>query len=398
VSLTIGIAVASDAVRAVAVKDGMVKWALRTERAEGGELAADLEALLRKAPVSRWSRPRVVAVVGPAGAQTKRLTGLPLLQDGSALAEIVRESSGRFFLRNGVPIITSGVRIDDEGAWVAAFERPILEAIEDACAQRKLRLAFVSPTLIVLSLATPQHTIRWRDGEVVAEATYGPDGRLRAVKRAGDGAADAGKISIVPALAALGDDAWQFADAYGAAVAKSGEPIAWRGWSERGGQGILSRAGRVAAVAALFAGVAAAIVPSIGDALSTRRSSTQLAQLAPRSKRAVVARSELALMTRALSEIGTFAAARHSSVLLLGATTRALPDGAALASIHVDSSFGTMVIVAPRIAAAMSALDTVHAMSALEIVGPVTKEITGGREVERASVHFRLTRIPTGAK
>lgn len=397
-SLTIGIAVASDAVRAVAVKDGIVKWALRTERTEGGELAADLETLLRQAPVSRWSRPRVVAVVGPAGAQTKRLSGLPLLQDGGALAEIVRESSGRFFLRNGVPIITSGVRVDDEGTWVAAFERPIVEAIKDTCARRKLRLSFVAPTLIVLSLATSQHTIRWRDGEVVAEATYGADGRLRAVKRAGDGAANAGDAHIVSALATLGADAWQFADAYGAAVANSGEPIAWRGWSKRGGQGVLSRAGRVAAVSALLAMLAAALAPSIGDAVSARRSSTQLAQLAPRTKRAVAARSELAQMTRALSEISAFAATRHSSVVLLSATTRALPEGAALASIHVDSTFGTMVIVAPRIAAAMSALDTVHAMSALEIVGPVTKEITGGKELERASVHFRLSRIPANAK
>jgi len=313
-------------------------------------------------------------------------------------AEIVRESSGRFFLRNGVPIITSGVRVDDQGAWVAAFEEPIVEAIEDACAQRKLRLSFISPTLIVLSLATPKQTIRWRDGEVVAEARYGTDGRLQAAKRAGDGVADAGDAPVVSALAMLGADAWQFADAYGAAVVNPGEPIAWRGRNQLGRQGMLSRAGRVAAVAALLAGSSAAFVPSIGDAISARQSSAQLAQLASRTKRAVAARSELALMTLALSEISAFATARHSSVLLLSAATRALPDGAALASIHVDSTSGTMVIVAPRIAAAMSALDSVRAMSGLEIVGPVTKEITDGKEVERASVHFRLGRMPAGAQ
>jgi hypothetical protein len=398
VSVTIGVAVSSDAVRAVAVKDGVVKWALQTERAAGHELGSDIKTLLSRAPLSRWRRPRVVAVVGPSSAQTKLLTGLPQVQDRDALAGIVRESAGRFFLRNGIPLTTSGVRVDGDGAWVAAFERPVIEAIEDACARRKLRLGFVAPTLVVLSLATAQRTIQWRDGDAVLDVLYAADGRLCAVKRGTDTAISASESPAVPALAALGSGAWQFADAYGAAVASSGEPIAWRGWGERGGKGVLSRAGKVAAVAALLAAAAALLVPSIADAISVRRSSVQLATLAARTKRAVVARSELAHMSRALSEITAFASTRHSSVLLLGAVTHALPDAAALASIHTDSTSGTMVIVAPRIAAAMSALDSVRSISALEIVGPVTKEIANGKEVERASVRFRLSRSPTTAK
>lgn len=397
-STTIGIAIASDAVRAVAVRNGAVQWASQTDRMDESDLAADLALLLKDAPLSRLARVRVVAVVGPAGAQTKRLTGLPALDDAEALSRIVRESAGRFFLRNGIPIVTTGVRIDGNGAWVAAFERPVVDAIENVCAQRKLRLALIAPTLIVLPLSTARREISWYDGKLCASATYAADGRLMAASRSGDCGGVDEFPAPVAALATLGSGAWRFADAYGAAVASEHEPIAWRARSEGRKRGPLTCAGKVAAIGALLAGVGALALPAAGDALAARKFSAQAAQLAPRTRRAMVARGELAHMSRALAEISAFAAGRHSSVLLLQAIAHALPDAAALASIHVDTVAGTMVIVAPRIAAALAALDSVQVISALEIVGPVTKEIAGGKELERASVHFRLKHPSAGAK
>lgn len=396
--LTIGVAVASDAVRVVAVRDGIIKWAAQAERSVGDALAVEITNLLKGAPLSRWSRPRVIAVIGPAGSQTKRLTGLPPLKDVGALAGVVRESVGRFFLRNGVPVTTSGVRIDEEGAWVAAFERPIVEAIEAGCKARNLRLGFVAPTLVVLSLATPQKKISWRDGEVLAEVSYRGDGRVEAVGRGSENENDAASPPLAPGLAALGSGAWLFADAFGAAVASQAEPIAWRGETARSAGGAFSRNGRIACAAAVIAGASAVLMPSLGDAITARRSNFQLAQLAPRARRAVAARGELARMSRALSEISSFTARRHSPVLLIAALTRALPEASAIASIHLDSIAGTMVVVTPRIASALSALESVRSLAALEIVGPVTKEISNGKEVERASMRFRLSGLPAGAK
>ncbi|MGH7620914.1 MAG: hypothetical protein ACREMU_01110, partial [Gemmatimonadaceae bacterium] len=109
-SLLIGLSVGSDHLRAVGVRAGEVRWTLEAERSADGDLAAEIVSLLRHATLPRWTRPVVAAAIGPAASQTKRLTGLPALADVAALRAVVRESASRFFLRNGVPLVVSGLR------------------------------------------------------------------------------------------------------------------------------------------------------------------------------------------------------------------------------------------------------------------------------------------------
>ncbi|MEO8879627.1 MAG: hypothetical protein ABI446_04465 [Gemmatimonadaceae bacterium] len=394
--MTLGLAVASDAVRAVAMRDGVVKWAAQTMRASDGDLGAALTELLAAAPLPRWPSARVVAVIGPSGAQTKRLTGLPPVRDAAALAGVVRESAGRFFLRNGIPLTTSGLSSGDDGVWGAAFESPIIGAIQESCRARGLRVRCFAPTLVALPLATQEKRLFWRDGEVATESTYRPNGRLSSVRRRSTASGAPIDPPVVPALALLGESAWSFADAFGAAMLSDGELLSWRSGSERTNARLLAPAVKFACLAALIAITAALVVPSIGDAVAAHRAERQLSSLTPRASVAMKARGELDHMTRALAEISLFARRRHSPLLLLAALTRALPAEGALASIHSDSVGGTMVVVAPRMASALAALDSVHAVSKLEIVGPVTKEVANGREMERASVRFRMKTIAVG--
>ncbi|MBA2684454.1 MAG: hypothetical protein H0U66_08210 [Gemmatimonadaceae bacterium] len=395
--MTVGLAVASNAVRAVAVRDGAVKWALQTEVVPGGDLRSAIAELLRSAPLPRWPKPRVVAVIGPSGAQTKRLTGLPPLQDDAALARVVRGSAGRFFLRNGIPITTSGVSPDGDGAWGAAFESPTVEAIEDCCRLRGLRVRFVAPALLALPLATPERSILWTDGDVVTESTYHANGRLASVMRVMGATREDTNPVVVPALAMLGEGAWLFADAFGATQLDDSEPVSWRVGRDQHSEKLLLRGGKIAGVAAVLALIAAILVPSLGDLYTARRVSRELSAISTRASVAIRARGELDHMSRALGDISRFAARRRSPLDLLAALTRALPAEAALASIHVDSVAGTMVIVAPRIAGALAALDSSKAVDKLAIVGPVTKEIANGKEVERASLRFVLKSATAGA-
>src|SRR5688500_4166046 len=74
--LNIGLGIGGDSVRAVVLSAGKIAWA--AERSRGDEpLTRTLERILADAPIVRWRRPRVIAAVGPAHAQTKRLVGLP---------------------------------------------------------------------------------------------------------------------------------------------------------------------------------------------------------------------------------------------------------------------------------------------------------------------------------
>ena len=139
--MRIGLGIASDRVRAVGARGGDVLWAIEGGRSADGELAGDIVTLLRHAALPRWPRSVVVGAIGPAASQTKRLTGLPTMAGETALRSIVREGAPRFFLRNGIPLVTSGVRVEEPGSlWAVAFDVPEVRAVESACRTLGVRL------------------------------------------------------------------------------------------------------------------------------------------------------------------------------------------------------------------------------------------------------------------
>jgi hypothetical protein len=63
----------------------------------------------------------------------------------------------------------------------------------------------------------------------------------------------------------------------------------------------------------------------------------------------------------------------------------------AIVSLRVDSTGGSLVIIGQRASAALSSLEKVDAVRSSRLVGPVTRELVAGREMERASIHFAFT-------
>jgi hypothetical protein len=389
-STVIGLAVASDELRALLVRDGVVHWAGCAGRKDDTALSVQVAALLAQAPVRRWPRPRVMSAVGPSAAQMKRLQGLPPVTDPAALARIVREGAGRFFLRNGIPLDTSGARVTEPGAaWAAAFERPVVSQIELGCKAARFRLRAIVPT--VAALANVFGTVRgvWRDGEARAEFEAA-GGVLLAVRRLADGAGNDAPLSTPASLASLGADGWRFADAYGAALTPESEPVAIRPLGTDGAA-VSRRRITTAAAACAVAGALALFAPGIVATVDHARVSRELATLGPHARDAAAIAQELRRVSRALSEVNAFAASRRAPTELLAGLARRLPAGTALITLRVDSAGGTLVLLAPRAARAIAALDSVPGIDSPEVVGPVTREVSGTRELERATVRFRLS-------
>jgi hypothetical protein len=392
--MRIGLAVGSDHVRAVGVRSGDVLWAIEGERSPGGGLEGDIVTLLRHAALPRWPRSIVLAAVGPAACQTKRLTGLPTMADEAALRSIVRESTPRFFLRNGVPLITSGVRIEEPGSlWAVAFEMPEVRAIESACRTLGVRLRMIVPSLVALPFALVGELTEWADGDVRSEVAYAA-GRMSATRRLPNAVREDGAASpapsVVDALRALGAEAWRYADAYGATQVHDNEPLALRLASGDLDSGASRRRVRIAAVALCLAVCAAIAVPIIARAVQMRRTSRQLAALGPRSRQAEADEVELSRMGAALAEVASFDAARRSTIGFLAQLARALPDGSVLVTVRIDSTGGVVSLLAPRAASGLAALDSVTNVTSPQIIGPVTQELLGMRELERATVQFRF--------
>jgi len=234
-SVRIGIAIGRGAVRAVALRAEKIVWAGEAPLASIDALQASITTLLAQAPATRWSRPVLHAAIGPHGAQVKRVVGLPEIGDVEALTAIVREAAGTYFLKNGIPLVTTRVRLAGAGSAVAAaVDRPYVEAIRAACQAKGYRAGPIAPTAIALLGALTDESFRWNDGSLTIDISRTgrqlDTVRTRPATSADD---DAVTAAPVPALAVLGTDALRYADAFGAATVDAHEPLAIQSDSSR---------------------------------------------------------------------------------------------------------------------------------------------------------------------
>jgi hypothetical protein len=384
--LRLGLGVSRDSVRAVLVREGTVLW--HAERVVGDQsLREVIEELVGMAPLTGWRRPPVIAAVGPVSAQARLLSGLPPI-DAGALRELVRESAGRFFLRNGVPLVTTGVRLKSEGeGWAGAIERPVVEAIEAACQRHRLRLAAVLPAIMTVGHGLPDDTVEWPDGEVRARLTRA-HGLVRSISRIiVDDEAETAHPLVAPALAALGADGWRYADAYGAALSSPNDTMAYtpvRSWHTAGG---IPRWRLVLASSVLTITIVVAFtLPMLLAARRADRATQVLAQLAAQRRSAIAKETSVDQIARAVATVREFERSRRSQTALLAAITRVLPERSAIVMLRSDSAGVTLVALAPRAALLLSRLEHVPGIAGASVVGPVTREVSGAVEVERVTV------------
>jgi hypothetical protein len=391
-SVSVGLAVSSDRVRAVLARGEAVAWAGEVPAGEGASLSAAVAELLAQAPIPRFPRPAAVAALGPALSQTRLVSGLPPVSDARLLAQVVREGAGRFFLRNGRPLAVSGIRVEEPGrAWAAAFDAAAVREVEAGCRQAGLRLRAVVPSVAVLGVGLQDERVVWLDGEAEADVRMDAAGRVLSVRRLPPGGAALAAAPVpVAALAKLGEHAWRFADAYGAARLPADEALVYR--PGRGGS-----AGSVPGWRLALAGSAAAVALAAALALPLRAADqaraaqqARLDALRGREAAALAVDSELTRVTGALREVAAFDSARYSATALLADLTRALPQGSALVALQVDSAGGSLIALTPRAAAVLAPLERVSGIESPSIVGPVTHEGGGGRELERVTIRFGL--------
>lgn len=389
-SVSVGIAVGADCIRAVALKGGRIVAAIEAQVGPADSLPAAVAELLSGAPLPRFPRPRVVVALGPSLSQTRRIAGLPAVEDGHMLAQVVSEGAGRFFLRDGMSLATTGVRIVEPGTvWASALDERAVRQVEAGCRSARLSADRFVAAVAVLGRALTDGRVLWPDGGVVAEVRL-EGGELASVRRMA--AAQAGEAPVpaaLPVLARLGEGGWRFADAYGAASLPEYEPMvlrpsgaapgdvpAWRVWVAAG----------ALAAAALFTAVA----PALRAIEAEDRAAARIAAVQDRRRAAADTERELEQVTGALAEGEAFDRGRYSPTLLLADLTAALPAGTALIAFRADTASGNVVALAPRAAAIVQPLERVPGIVAPEVVGPVTRETVGGSELERVTVRFAI--------
>jgi hypothetical protein len=313
--------------------------------------------------------------------------------DPKLLAQVVREGAGKFFLRNGVPLATTGVRVIEPGCvWASALDERTVRAVETGCGSVGVRVDRFVPAVAVLGRGLADADVLWPDGGAVA-AVQLSGGEMQSVRRLSAAQApDGHPPTAIAALARLGEDAWRFADAYGAALLPEYETMVFRGSGSVAGEGPgwrMALAGGALAAAIASAAVAPALRATHAEDLALRR----MALLQDRRRAASETEHDLARVTAAMSQVAAFDAARYSPTLLLADLTAALPAGSAIVTLRADTVGGSLVALAPRAVAVLRPLEKVPGILTPEIVGPVTREALAGQELERVTVRFGIDAV-----
>jgi hypothetical protein len=373
----IGVGVATDAVRAVRLRQGHLTWSGEVAVTAERSLAEALDELLCAVPRTGWPAPQVVAAVGPAYTQLRRINGLPDVRSDTVLATLVQENVKRFFLQNGVPVSTTRVeRCGDGSTWAGAIEQPIVQLLTATCRAHGLHLAAVTPTAAVLGGVLHEEALSWCDGDVKLLLAY-RDGRLESCRRvpvAGDEPAEVDGSAPLSGFAELPGHNRRFADACGAARAGAHATLAVvpdEEWQHHTA-GLVRRSAAVLACA--LATCFALAAPGIGAMRQERQARASVARLSRSHGTTLRAEQELARGLGLLRELSAFQASAISPTLTLAAITGAVEAPTTFISLRTDSLGGTIVALTPRAATLLEMLADVPQIASPGIVGAVTPE------------------------
>lgn len=390
----IGLAVTHDRARVVVVRRGRAVWAGETCFTADDNPRDAISQLLRQAPVVRLTRPSVSAVLGPHASQFKRIVGLPHLTDAESLARILRENTGAFFLRNGVPLVTTRARVLEAGSVLAAaLDRPWLTVVSDACKAAGLRLKNVAPTAVALGGAFAADRIQWTDGLLTLDLEL-RDG-VPAVIRCFRGASVT-QGPPVDGLAVLGEQAVHYADAFGAVTLGRTNPLVLSTPDLESGNGATWERLMLPSALAL-ASLGALLLSPLAATLIAARANHQVAAV-PLQRRdaARLAASEIERVSRTLREIAAFADARPATGRLLADVAQALPPSTVLRSFSADTTTGQLELLTQNPGSVLAAVKRLPGMTAVAFLGTMSRQTWAGRDVQHVIISFRVD--PRGSR
>lgn len=139
---TLEITIEPERLTAVLRRGRAIRWSAAAEYDDNKDLASALAALAAE-------RPRRVhqasVCLGPELARVKTVAGLPPLKQAD-LAAHVRLHSRRYFLQNGVPLVTDATVVRGAtAATLAGAPVPLIEAVTDGLAMAGLECLDIAP-------------------------------------------------------------------------------------------------------------------------------------------------------------------------------------------------------------------------------------------------------------
>lgn len=395
-AIRIGIAVHQRDVRCVAVRGTRVVWT-HIELLGEQPLTPALERIYRLMPRRNLLAPRPRIVFGPRFAQQRRLNGLPTTVDHRLVRAVVDENVERFFLRSAARlVVTTAAPCPDNTLMAAALDFGVVSATVSAGRAVGIVPECIAAGVGVLAcaLVIPKDCEWFEWGE--------PDERVRVRLRGGivvsgqlvpRGAPSGELLPAPPLRGELDGHGEGFAEAYGAAVANLRAIPALRRQDLRPATRTRARLLRAVSCTVLVVSIGAWFTaPALVAARNAAHAEKRLMAHGLEQRRIAHISGEARRSAAVVEQVEAFRRQRRSMVSLLSQVSDALPESTAVSSLRVDSLGGTLTLLAPRVMNAVQALAAVPAWDGLQVAGPLLREVTGPKELERITLRFRFRR------
>jgi hypothetical protein len=399
----LGIGVSRESIRVVAVRGRTVLWTSECVNGDDNVPFDSLLAVLRKSMPWQFPRPVAVASLGPSMARIKSVHGVPPVATSLLAADIVRANCTRFLPRFSEARFVGAVQSNDRTRiWaITALQSP-MDAVERACRATGVRLVgFVAAPLVLgaaLRARSSGQCFAWQDGDVTATVELNEKGIVSKIAYRPDTASATTPPCVASEfcdeLIASRPERWRFADAYGAAVLGRHAPIFCATNTNKAttGRAVPRRRFVVAGLAFVLGLLAVAAVPILSPKVARLRDESQLRALSSSGRAALAREAALRRQADAIKRASDFLMKSRSSLALLRQITNALPSEVALVSLHIDSAGGVIIAIGDGVARAVTGLDSVAAITSPHLSSPVTREVVGGQEMERAAIAFGIRR------
>ena len=137
--------------------------------------------------------------------------------------------------------------------------------------------------------------------------------------------------------------------------------------------------------AALFAITAPAVAALVLGYAAQR----DMNQFTHRDRAALADAQELHRLSARQQEMTTFFTRQQSPVAFMASLADAIPAGAAVVTLRMDSAGGALSLRAERIDDVVRAVVSIPIITSVEVIGPITRDAVSSRTRERVALRFR---------
>jgi hypothetical protein len=390
---------------ALLVRNRRVIWRAEATFDSNEKIGSVLLATLAGAPPSLLDRARVTAVLGPSAAQDRRIDGLPLTRNLTILRSVVVQAGARYFPVPHGDSVTIGSlqRIGPGSVWAVAFDSQVVASLVLACKSANLSLEYVVPAAAAFMACVGEQQKRLRgnpaeqrlqlaDGPIVLDLVASGGVLISSRRSWAEGTKNSEFIPTINGVG-FGSETQELMRtdpmtllAY-AGTFVNGESLAYEPRRDQANhEGFHAIRFIALGVLAAAAVTWCLLAPDLARNVRAAQMRRDLIQIRPLYDSASKLMSQVTRMDTSAAIYAAFRAHRSLAVDRYREIAAALPTGAAIVSVHLDTLDGSATIATTDASAVLRSLRGIKGLRRIAFDGAVNHQRTTAGSLQQFTV------------